>query len=519
MKRILLALTAIAVSITLYAKESRDFDPRMKLHYAEQIISNFYVDSVPAEKMVDNALVAMLKTLDPHSSYTDREETKQLTEPLNGNFSGVGIQFKMHNDTLYVVETIKGGPSEKAGIIATDRIVAVNDTSIAGCKLKNTDIQKKLRGPKGTVVNITVKRRGVEKPLQFRIIRDDIPMYSVDASYMVDDRTGYIKLSRFAQTTTKEMYKALTTLSAQGMTRLILDLEDNTGGYMQPAVDLAEFFLAKGDPIVSTEGDKVAPHTFKSTNNPLYPGMEVVVMMNQYSASASEILAGALQDNDRATIVGRRSFGKGLVQRPFDLPDGSMIRLTIARYHTPSGRCIQKPYTAGERDDYESDIADRYRSGEFYSADSIQFNDSLRYTTLRKHRTVYGGGGIMPDVFVAVDTMIFTPLSRDLIAKGILKDWCMDYVDANRAVMKQRYADGAAYAASFEITDEMFDSVVKKAGEDSVEVKPEWVDRSGEYIRSVMKALIGSDLYGHDTYYRVMNRLNPVYLKALEQLR
>ncbi|MDE6176795.1 MAG: S41 family peptidase, partial [Paramuribaculum sp.] len=341
-----------------------------------------YVDSVPEEKMVDNAIIAMLKTLDPHSSYTDASETRQVTEPLQGNFSGIGIQFKMLNDTLFVVQTIASGPSEKVGILAGDRIIAVNDSAIAGVKMVNTDIMKRLRGRKGTKVDLRVVRRGVAEPINFRVVRDDIPLYSVDAFYSPAPGTAYIKISRFAESTAKEVREALADLEKQHpIESVVIDLQDNGGGYLQSAIELADMFLPAGSPVVYTEGMRQKNASYETSLKGKYADRKLIVLVNQYSASASEIFAGAVQDNDRGLVIGRRTFGKGLVQRPIPFPDGSMIRLTVARYHTPSGRCIQKPYALGESEEYQLDMLNRYESGELFDADSIHFSDSLRYTT------------------------------------------------------------------------------------------------------------------------------------------
>ena len=394
--------------------------PDRKLLMAEQLIERFYVDTVNANKMVEEAIVAMLKTLDPHSTYSDPDETKELTTPLEGIFSGIGVQFNMLSDTLFVIQTTAGGPSEKVGILPGDRIVQAGDSVIAGRKLPNSRIIKILRGPKGSEVTLKVLRKGSAEPILFNVTRDDIPIYSVDAAYMATPTTAYIRISRFAEATDKEFAQSVEKLKKEGMTDLIVDLEDNTGGYLQAALNLASHFLDKGDLVVYTESPKIPGAEFRVDKRGDLRDGKVVVMVNQYSASASEILAGALQDNDRGLIVGRRTFGKGLVQRPFPFPDGSMIRLTTAKYHTPTGRCIQKPYTSGDDQHYRKDILHRYEAGEFSSTDSIHMPDSLRFETLKNHRPVYGGGGIMPDVFVPIDTTAFTTYYRDLVAKGII---------------------------------------------------------------------------------------------------
>ncbi|MDE6371243.1 MAG: S41 family peptidase, partial [Duncaniella sp.] len=367
-------------------------DPARKLAFVEQLIAGYYVDPIDTTKVVEEAIRAMLKTLDPHSTYSDAAETKELTEPLQGNFSGIGIRFQMDHDTLYVVETIAGGPCEKVGIVPGDRILACNDTVISGVKMPNAEILKVLRGPKGSPARLKVVRGRGNEPREFTVKRDDIPIYSIDAAYMVNDSVGYISLARFAGTTAEEMHEAMKTLSGQGMKHVIIDLCDNGGGYLKAATDVAGMFLRNGDLVVYTDSPKNGGTRFVADSDGEHSGGRVVVMANQYSASASEILSGAVQDNDRGLVVGRRTFGKGLVQRPFPFPDGSMIRLTVARYHTPSGRCIQKPYNGGDDEAYRNDMMTRYKSGELSNADSVAaMPDSLRYYTLRNHRAVYGG--------------------------------------------------------------------------------------------------------------------------------
>lgn len=392
--------------------------PSRKLQLAEFAISNLYVDQVDENKLVESAIVKMLEQLDPHSTYSDPEEVKALNEPLQGNFDGIGIQFNMATDTLFVIQPVSGGPSEKVGILAGDRIIEVNDTVIAGVKMTTEDVMRRLRGKRGTEVTVKVMRRGVKELLPFTIKRDKIPVYSLDASYMVDKKIGYIRVNRFAATTGKEFADALHRLQKEGMRDLILDLQGNGGGYLNAAIELANQFLGKKELIVYTEGRRNPRAEFDAEGNGDFLNGRLVVLVDEFSASASEIVTGALQDWDRAIVVGRRTFGKGLVQRPIDLPDGSMIRLTVARYYTPSGRCIQKPYESIEQ--YNKDLIDRYNRGEMLSADSIHFPDSLKYKTLKLGRTVYGGGGIMPDYFVPVDTTMYTDYYLALRDKGAI---------------------------------------------------------------------------------------------------
>lgn len=513
------ALMASAQYITTNADNDQtpQVPPDQKLRFAEKVIETYYVDSVDANKIVTEAIVAMLKTLDPHSSYSDPEETKELTIPLEGNFSGIGIQFNMLNDTLFVVQTTSGGPSEKVGILPGDRILQAGDSVMSGVKSPNSRVLKILRGPKGSEVTLKVLRKGVEEPLTFNIVRDDIPVYSVDASYMADPETGYIRISRFAEATDEEFQKALAELRKQGMKNLIIDLEDNGGGYLNAATELASHFLDKGDLVVYTDAPKMGAHKYFVEKAGDMRDGKLVIMANQYSASASEILSGAIQDNDRGLIVGRRTFGKGLVQRPFPIPDGSMIRLTISRYYTPSGRSIQKPYTAGEGDDYRMDMLHRYEAGEFSSADSVHFADSLRYETLKNRRPVYGGGGIMPDQFVPIDTTMFTPYYRDLVAKGIINRYSLTYVDNNRKQLKQTYPTEQKFIDNFEVTPDMLQEIVKMGENDSVKYNAEQFDKSALMMRTVVKGIIGRDLFTTSTYFKVVNPvLSPVYREALQ---
>ncbi|MCM1164148.1 MAG: S41 family peptidase [Muribaculaceae bacterium] len=492
------------------------FDAARKTAFAEQIIENFYVDKVDSTQLVEEAIKGMLKTLDPHSQYTNAEETRELNEPLEGNFSGIGIRFQMNHDTLYVIESIVGGPSERVGIQPGDRIISCNDTVLAGQKLKNSDILKTLRGPKGTVANLKVMRKGEPRMLDFKVVREDIPIYSIDATYMVNDSVGFISITRFGASTADETVEAIKKLQRKGMRHLIIDLSDNGGGYLRSATDIANMFLRKGDMLVYTESPKNGRAEYVAADNGFFQDGRLVVMINQNSASASEILSGAVQDNDRGVIVGRRSFGKGLVQRPFPFPDGSMIRLTVSRYYTPAGRCIQKPYSSGDDSDYRLDMTHRYESGEFSHADSIHFPDSLKCYTLHLKRPVYGGGGIMPDRFVAIDTTMFSPYYRDLVAKGVLNRYSVEYVDANRSTLKKQYRSEDDFIDRFEVTPQMLDSLRNAAESDSIAFVDEQYTRSLPLIELNLKGLIGRDLFEQSTYYRVANPLNPIYNSAVE---
>ncbi len=487
-----------------------------KLLNAEYAINNLYVDSVDENKLVEDAIVGMLEKLDPHSSFTTAKETKELEEPLQGEFSGIGIQYNMKQDTLYVIQTVVNGPSERVGILPGDRIIYVNDTTIAGVKLKNTDIQKKLRGKKGSKVTVKVKRGSNPELITFVITRDKIPLHSVDASYMIDSKTGYVKISSFGAKTYKEMMEALKKLQKEGMKQVIIDLSDNGGGYMDAAIQMVNEFLGKGQMIVYTQGLKSPRNEAKANGRGEFQNMKMVVVMSQYSASASEIFAGAIQDSDRGLIVGRRSFGKGLVQRPFKFEDGSMLRLTVARYYTPSGRCIQKPYTKGNRKGYDEDLLDRYNAGEYYNIDSIQFNDSLKYKSLVNHRTVYGGGGIMPDVFVPVDTTEYSKYYRDMLAKGVIYQYALDYVDKHRAELKSAYKSVKDFDKNFKLTDADMKAFIAAGEKEKVKFNEEQYNTSKQVFQTFLKGLICRDVFSDDSAFSIIvNHRNKDLQEAL----
>jgi len=489
-----------------------------KLQLAEMAISRLYVDTVNEESLVENGIRGMLEKLDPHSSYTTARETKAMNESLNGSFEGIGVQFNMQEDTLIVIQTVTNGPSEKVGIQAGDRIIAVNDTAIAGVKMSKEEIMKRLRGPKGTKVRLTIIRRGIDERLTFLVTRAKIPVKTLDAWYMISPGIGYIRIGSFGATTYDEFMKAVNDLRAKGMNDLVLDLEDNGGGYLQAAVQVANEFLQRGDLIVYTEGRRFPRQDYKAQGNGKLRSGNVTVLVNEFTASAAEIVTGALQDQDRALVVGRRSFGKGLVQRPIDFPDGSMMRLTIAHYYTPSGRCIQKFYKKGDRKDYEMELDQRYKHGELYSADSIHFADSLKFYTLRRHRIVYGGGGIMPDVFVPLDTTLITSYHRKLAAKGIVISANLRYVDNNRKQLKRRYPDFQSFLNGFEVPRALIDEIVAEGKKQKVEPKDEAeMKQTLPYLRTQLKALIARDLWDMSEYFQIINIQNPILQKALEQ--
>lgn len=488
--------------------------PARKLQLAEFAIANLYVDDVDEDKLVEDAIINMLEELDPHSTYSDAEEVKKLNEPLVGNFDGIGVQFNMATDTLFIIQPVSGGPSEKVGILAGDRIIEVNDTVIAGVKMSTEEIMRRLRGPKGTKVNLKIMRRGVFGLLPFTVKRDKIPVYSLDASYMMNKTTGYIRISRFAATTADEFEKALHDLQKKGMRNLILDLQGNGGGYLNAAIEIANHMLQKGELIVYTEGKRNPRTEFNARGNGDFRDGKLVVLVDEFSASASEIVTGAIQDWDRGTVVGRRTFGKGLVQRPIDLPDGSMIRLTVARYYTPSGRCIQKPYESIEQ--YNKDLIERYNRGEMLSADSIHFPDSLKAKTLKLGRTVYGGGGIMPDYFVPIDTTYYTDYYLALRDKGAIVQENLKLIDAHRSEWKEKYKTFERFNKRFEVSDEMLEDLISLGKTLGAEFKEDEYKTALPLIKIQLKALIARDLWDMNEYFQVINSINNTVQKGLE---
>ena len=527
MKKLLFILWGAILSVAAYSQTTSRLALR-KLNMAEYAISQLYVDTVDENSLVESAITKMLSQLDPHSTYSNPEEVKDMNEPLQGNFDGIGVQFQMMEDTLLVIQPVSGGPSEKVGILAGDRIIAVNDSAIAGVKLSTEDIMKRLRGPKGTLVDLTVLRRDVKDLLRFTVKRDKIPLYSLDAAYMIEPGIGYIRISRFALTTGNEFLEALQKLQAKGMVDLILDLQGNGGGYLNAAIDLANEFLGQRELIVYTEGRSERRNNFFAKGNGHFQQGRLVLLVDEYSASASEIVAGAMQDWDRAVIVGRRSFGKGLVQRPIDLPDGSMIRLTVARYYTPSGRSIQKPYTKSVKDggkavevdfeQYRSDLIARYNNGELMHADSIHFPDSLKYTTQRLERTVYGGGGIMPDYFVPIDTTSYTKLHRNLVAKGVVNKTEALFIDSHRKDLQRRYKDFDAFNTNYQVGKDVLDVLEQEAKKAKIELKDVEYQQSLPLIRTQLKALMARDLWDISEYYQVINTTNESVMQALRIL-
>ena len=539
----LAAALMLLMSVPLLAQQKNsplDMQIR-KMVFAQGTISQLYVDEVDIEKITEEAIRGMLKELDPHSTYTPAKEVQALNEPLTGSFEGIGVQFNMNEDTLVVIQPVSGGPSEKVGILAGDMIVSVNDTAIAGVKMSKEDIMKRLRGPKGTKVNLGIIRRGVKGIQKFTVTRDKIPVYTIDAAYMVDPTTGYVRISSFGATTNAEFIKAVSRLFAEGMKDLIIDLQGNGGGYLQAAVDLSNEFLDNGEMIVYTEGRKVGRHEYHAEKGKMNIH-KVVILVDGYTASAAEILSGALQDNDRGIIVGRRTFAKGLVQRPIDLPDGSLIRLTVAHYYSPVGRCFQKPYVKGDRKSYDMDMLDRLNSGELISADSIHFPDSLKYTTVGG-RTVYGGGGIMPDVYVPLDTTRYTRLHRELAAKSCINTAVLTWMDRHRKQLdkaydvatyrkaKARQTDNKMYNPAdlrtgfqrfrneFTVPQDLLDILAAKAKEQKIEYTDSDFQASMPMLQIQLKALIARDLFDMSEYFEIINPTNEIYVKGLEALK
>ena len=497
-----------------------DDSPLRKLQIAELAISQLYVDNVDEGKLVEDAIRGMLEKLDPHSSYSTPKEVKALNEPLTGSFEGIGVQFNMVEDTLLVIQPVTGGPSEKVGIVAGDRIVSVNDTAIAGVKMSKEEIMRRLRGPKGTKVMLGIVRRGIKDVLTFKVTRDKIPVKSIDAVYMIRPEVGYVRIGNFGATTHDEFCEALEKLSKQGMRNLILDLQGNGGGYLQAAVNIANEFLQKGDLIVYTEGRRAQRSEYKAKGNGKFLDGKIVVLIDEYSASAAEIVTGAIQDQDRGLVVGRRSFGKGLVQRPIDLPDGSMIRLTVSHYYTPAGRCIQKPYTKGDAKDYAMDVMNRLKHGELTSADSIHFADSLKCYTLREHRTVYGGGGIMPDYFVPLDTLAYTKFHRELSAKSYIINANLKYVDANRKALKKQWTSFEDFRRNFVFPREVIDKMIADAAKDKVVPKDDAeLQKTLPKLAMQLKALVARDLWDMSEYFAIINEDSEIVRKGVEVIK
>lgn len=539
---LLACLLMMTLPMMAQQSTSSELDVQLrKLIYAQGAIVQLYVDTVNIKKLTEDAIRGMLTELDPHSTYTPAKDVQALNEPLAGSFDGIGVQFNMNEDTLVVIQTISGGPSEKVGIMAGDMIVSVNDTAIAGVKMSKEEIMKRLRGPKGTTVNLGVIRPGVNGVQKFKVTRDKIPVYTVDAFYMIDEKTGYVRISNFGSTTINEFVTATNYLTSCGMKNLVLDLQGNPGGYLQAAVNLSDQFLNNNEMIVYTEGRTTGRQEYRAGKDKIDLN-KIVVLVDGYTASAAEIVSGALQDHDRGIIVGRRTFAKGLVQRSIPLPDGAEMRLTIAHYYSPVGRCFQKPYEKGDRRKYDMDMLERLNSGELMSADSIHFPDSLKYTT-KGGRTVYGGGGIMPDVYVPLDTTYYTRLHRELAAKGCINSSILKWLNTNqkrlskdynvntfrkererllkdKTTNNERFREGfVRFKDEFDVPQEMLDILFAKAKDENIEYTDSMLQATLPFLRTQLKALVARDLFSSSEYYEIMNPISEIYKQGVEAIK
>ncbi len=525
LRKIILSLIACACCTAALAQQRQedtdiDIDQIRKLQYAQLAIANLYVDSVDQKKLVEDAINGMLEKLDPHSSYTNAEQTKKLNEPLEGNFEGIGVQFNMLEDTLVVIQPTSKGPSERAGIVAGDRIVTVDGQPIAGVKMERDSIMRKLRGPKNSKVTLGIVRRGVKGVLTFRITRDKIPVTTLDAAYMIAPGVGYIRLDSFGASSGQEVHDAIRKLLAQGMKDLIFDLTMNGGGYLGASAEVASEFLQPGSLIVYTEGRSTPKQVLNAKAGGLFHEGRLVVLVDEYTASAAEIVSGAVQDHDRGLLIGRRTFGKGLVQRPIELPDGSMIRLTTSHYYTPSGRCIQKPYVKGQKEAYSRDLDNRFIHGELMHADSIHLDSTKVYRTLVKGRTVYGGGGIMPDMFVPLDTTTYSPYYRAISRNNLITETTLRFCDDHRKDILKNYKAFDDFIKNYNVPQELLDEVQEKAKAKKLEPKNE-ADREATLadLRFMLKALIAYNVWDRSEYFRIINTRSDIVKKALEELQ
>ena len=480
------------------------------------LIDNEYVDTINIKDLQVKAVTHVLESMDPHSEYIKPEILDEVNESLYGSFHGIGVSFRIEKDTITIINTIKGGPSEKVGIVAGDRIVYVGDTLVAGTKVTNKDAMRLLKGPKKTKVDVKIKRRGVEELLDFTIVRDVIPTHSIDVAYMIDDNIGFIKMTKFSATTHKEFVDAVKKLKSEGMTRLILDLRDNTGGYLGEAVGVVDELLEDNKLIVYTEGEHRDRSYIFSRYRGLWEDKDVIVLINESSASASEIVAGALQDNDRGTIIGRRSFGKGLVQEQFDLGENGALRLTVARYYTPTGRCIQKPFS-GNKEEYLLEEYSRYESGEMFNIDSIHFADSLKYIT-PKGRIVYGGGGIMPDIYVPLENDSSHYFFNKMANSGILFQYAFDYADSHRKEILS-YGDVKNFDKKFVFTDEMFKELMRRTEEKKIIGNKADKAKARELAEPLFKAYVARDVFGDEAFYVLYEPIDEILQEAILKLK
>jgi carboxyl-terminal processing protease len=517
MKRKIANVTGLIIVlflISLSASSQMFNESAFKIGRTFSLIDAFYVDTVNDSMLAEKAIIEILKNLDPHSTYISAKDVKDMNEPLNGNFEGIGVQFNLLRDSIIIIEPIANGPSEKVGIKAGDRILTINKEKVTGIGITTSGVRSRLMGPKGTRVNVTIYRKGDKDILDFTIIRDKIPIYSLDAAYMLDNETGYIKLNKFAATTDKEFSNAVDSLKKRNMKNLVLDLRGNGGGFMLAATAIADKFFPDQKLLVYLVGRKTPRQDYKSSGSGSLSSARLVVLTDEGSASASEILAGAMQDWDRAVIMGRRTFGKGLVQNGFYLNDGSMIRLTIARYFTPTGRSIQRPYTEGY-DKYMENFYKRFTDGELLSADSVPFRDSLKYRTLVNKRLVYGGGGIMPDVFVSVDTTYNSHYFNRLVAKNILNTFTLEYYDKNRGELNSRYKLFDDFRKNFQFSADDIKSFIAKGEADGVKYDENQFNKSRDEILLVLKGLVATNMWQTSEYFQIVNQDDKVIAKAL----
>ncbi len=509
--------TGILIGATMVGTSDGKKDLYQSIYKFREIVSYIdrnYVDEVDTDELVENAINDMLEKLDPHTSYIPAEDQELVSSQLQGKFEGIGIEFNIFHDTIYVVSPLSGGPSEKVGLKAGDKIVKVDGETVAGIGINNRGVYDRLRGAKGSEVTVSIKRRNVEELMDFRIERDKIPQHSVDVAYMVDDQIGYLKINRFTATTYDEFKDALEKLQEQGMTKLMLDLTGNPGGYMDKAINIADEFLSGNKMIVYTKGKETrynAEH--RAYRKGQFEQGSLIVLIDAGSASASEIVSGAVQDNDRGLIVGRRSFGKGLVQMPISLNDGSELRLTISRYYTPSGRSIQKPYELGQQDDYYEDFSERIRNGELYSADSMQVSDSLLFETL-KGRTVYGGGGITPDVFVPLDSTDNSAYLNKLFYTNTMREYALLYYEENQANLeKYSFND---FRKNFAVSDEMLGELIELGEANGASYNEQQYMKSRIFIRTFLKAQIARGVWDNEGFFPIYNQTNEIFLEALK---
>lgn len=513
--------TTVVVMSALFsgsqAKAQMLYEQGYKLDKVLEWINKYYVDSVNSELLVEHAISSMLKDLDPHSSYLNRKEVALLNEPLQGNFEGIGVSFSILKDTVYIISPIAGGPSEKAGVQPGDRILTVNGKNIAGVGVGNEQVFALLKGKKGTPVDLTLLRRGTGL-LTCSVMRDRIPIHSVEASYKVDGDIGYVKINRFSMNTMDEFQAAMKDLKEQHLKNLILDLTGNGGGYLEVAINLADQFLERGKLIVYTQGVNSPRKDYYSSREGNFEKGHLVILIDEGSASASEILSGAIQDWDRGIIVGRRSFGKGLVQKPLYFSDQSMIRLTVAKYYTPTGRLIQKPYL-NDREDYDKDLANRFTNGEMWHPDSIHFPDSLKFFTLKNTRLVYGGGGIMPDYFVSIDTGYYSTYFRQVVRKGLINQFILEYIDAHRSALQASYPEFSTFRDGFSADASLMEEFVNFAAEKGVSEDKEGLAVSGSHIAIMLKAYMARDLWSASEFYEITNAEEPRFETAVNILK